>query len=112
MLQKIRQITYSPASGKVNYESKEMVCQEGKNTAVLQLRGELDQSIKVVLRIQTPGGKLQEVEGKPVSYKSIAREFKLPTAQAGIHRCQIIMSYSWETNISEVFQYEVQESLK
>ena len=112
MLEKVKGINYSPISGKVQYESSELVFQEGENTAVLQLRGELDNSIKVVLRIQTAGGKLQEVEGKPVSYKSIAREFKLPTAQAGIHRCQIIMSYSWETNVSEIFQYEVKESLK
>lgn len=112
MLEKVKGINYSPISGKVQYESSELVFQEGENTAVLQLRGELDESIKVVLRIQTPGEKLQEVEGKPVSYKSIAREFKLPTAQVGIHRCQIIMSYSWETNVSEIFQYEVKESLK
>ena len=111
MLQKVKGINYSHISGKVQYESSELVFQEGENTAVLQLRGELDPNIKVVLRIQTQG-ELIEVEGKTVPYKSIAREFQVPTAQAGIHRCQIIMSYSWETNISEIFQYEVKESLK
>ena len=112
MLKKVKQINYSPISGKVRYESSELVFQEGdKNTAVIQLRGQLDQSIKVVLRIQTPG-ELIEVEGKTVPYKSIAREFQVPTDKVGIHRCQIIMSYSWETNVSEVFQYEVKESLK
>ena len=113
MLKKVRQITYSPASGKVQYESKEMVFQElDKNIAVIQLRGELDTSIKVVLRVKRVQGELMEVEGKTVPYKSIAREFQVPTDKVGIHQCQIIMSYSWETNVSEVFQYEVKESLK
>ena len=114
MLKKVRQITYSPASGKVQFESDQMVFQEGdKGVAVLQLRGELDNSIKVVLRVKHAGGELEEVEGKPVPYKSIAREFNVPTDKGtGIYQCQIVMSYTYETNVSEVFQYEVQESLK
>ena len=114
MLKKVRQITYSPASGKVQYESKEMVFQElDKNIAVIQLRGELDTSIKVVLRVKPVQGELMEVEGKTVPYKSIAREFNVPTDKGtGIYQCQIVMSYTYETNVSEVFQYEVKESLK
>lgn len=115
MIKKVKQINYSPASGKVQYESKEMVFQElDKNIAVIQLRGELDTSIKVVLRVKPPQGQgeLIEVEGKTVPYKSIAREFSVPTDKVGIHQCQLVMSYSWETNVSEIFTYEVKESLK
>ena len=113
MLKKVKQINYSPASGKVQYESNEMVFQEGdKNTAVIQLRGELDPNVKVVIRIKPPEGDIIEVQGKTVPYKSIAREFEIPTNSVGIHQCQIVMSYTYETNVSEVFQYEVKESLK
>ena len=53
-----------------------------------------------------------EVEGKTVAYKSIAREFNVPTDSVGVFRCQIVMSYTYETNVSEIFEYEVKESLK
>lgn len=113
MLKKVRQLNYSPASGSVHFESNEMVFQEGDhNTAVIQLRGELDNSIKVVIRIKQKEGELQEVEGKPVQYKGISREFEIPTDKVGIHQAQIVMKYSWETNVSEIFTYEVKESLK
>ena len=113
MLKKVRQISMNMNSGAIQFDDK-IIFQEGDhNTAVLQLRGELDNSIKVVLRVKPPQGELQEVEGKAVPYKSIAREFDVPTDKGtGIYQAQIMMKYSYETNISEIFEYTVQESLK
>lgn len=112
MLEKVKQISYSPNSSKVNFDPPIQFMDGDHKVAVIQLRGELDDNIKAVLRVKPPQGELMEVEGKTVPYKSIAREFNVPTDSVGVFRCQIVMSYTYETNVSEVFQYEVKESLK
>ena len=65
------------------------------------------------MKVKPPQGEVQTVDGKICKLKGISREFLVPTDKGtGIYQCQIIMSYSYETNVSEVFQYEVKESLK
>ena len=79
MLKKVKQVSYSPNSSQVHFDPPIQFMDGDDNVATIQLRGELDNSIKAVLRVKPPKGEVIEVEGKTVPYKSIAREFKVPT---------------------------------
>ena len=112
MLEKCKNITYAPATGQVQFDDKITFMEGDRNISILRLRGELHDNVKVQMKVKPPQGKVQTVEGKICKFKGYSREFLVPTDTIGIHECQIIMSYSYETNVSEVFQYEVKESLK
>ena len=112
MLEKCKNITYAPATGQVQFDDKITFMEGDRNISILRLRGELHDNVKVQIKVKPPQGEVQTVDGKICKFKGISREFLVPTDTVGIHPCQIIMSYSYETNVSEVFQYEVKESLK
>lgn len=113
MLEKCKNITYTPASGKVQFDDKISFMDGDRNISILRLRGELHDNVKVQIKVKPSQGELQTVEGKICKFKGLSREFLVPTDKGtGIYQCQIVMSYTYETNVSEVFQYEVKESLK
>ena len=112
MLEKVKQISYSPNSSQVHFDPPIQFMDGDNNVAVIQLRGELDNSIKAVLRVKPPKGEVIEVEGKTVPYKSIAREFEVPTnIGVGKYKCQLKLTASFRKNMSEIFEYEVLPSL-
>ena len=113
MLEKCKNITYAPATGQVQFDDKISFMQGDRNISILRLRGELHDNVKVQMKVKPKQGEVQTVEGKICKFKGYSREFLVPTDKGtGIYQCQIVMSYSYETNVSEVFQYEVKESLK
>ena len=112
MLEKCKNITYAPATGQVQFDDKISFMEFDKNISLIRLRGELHDNVKVQMKIKPPQGEVQTVEGKICKFKGYSREFLVPTDKIGIHECQIVMSYSYETNVSEIFEYEVKESLK
>lgn len=111
MLEKCKNITYAPATGQVQCDK--ITFMEGdRNISLIRLRGELHDNVKVQMKVKPPQGEVQTVDGKICKFKGLSREFLVPTDTIGIHLCQIVMSYSYETNVSEIFQFEVKESLK
>ena len=116
MLKKVKQISYSPNSSQVHFDPPIQFMDGDDNVATIQLRGELDNSIKAVLRVKPPKGEVIEVEGKTVPYKSIAREFKVPTnIGVGKYKAQLVLTQGTginkSINKSEIFEYEVLPSL-
>lgn len=112
MLEKVRQINVNMNTGAVHFDDKITFMDGDDKVAVIQLRGELDDNIKAVLRIKPPKGEVIEVPGKPVPYKSIAREFEVPTnIGVGKYKCQLKLTASFRKNMSEIFEYEVLPSL-
>lgn len=112
MLEKCKNITYAPATGQVQFDDKITFMEGDRNISILRLRGELHDNVKVQIKVKPKQGKVQTVDGKICKFKGYSREFLVPTDSVGVFRCQIVMSYSYETNVSEVFEYTVQESLK
>lgn len=113
MLEKSKNITYSPGNGQVKFDDKITFMEGDRNISVIRLRGELHNDVKVQIKVKPPQGELQTVEGKICKFKGLSREFLVPTDKGtGIYQCQIVMSYTYETNVSEIFSYEVKPSLK
>ena len=113
MLEKSKNITYSQATGKVQFDDEITFMEGDRNISYIRLRGELHNNVKVQIKVKPPQGELEVVEGKICKFKGLSREFLVPTDKGtGIYQCQIVMSYTYETNVSEVFQYTVQPSLK
>ena len=112
MLKKVKQVAYSIASGQVQFNDEIKFNEGDHNVSYIQLRGELDKAIKAQLKVQPPKGEAQLVDGKEVPYNNISREFLVPTdLGVGKYKVQIILNYSYQTNVSDIFNYEVVASI-
>lgn len=112
MLSKKTGITYNSNNGNIMFDEK-IVLMDGENVGVLQLKGELDTTVKAILKVKPP--QQQEdiiiVTGSIVPYKSISREFSLPNKGEGEYKCQLVLQLGTSINKSEIFTYNVLPSL-
>lgn len=111
MLKKVNTVTYITGKGTINYEEP-IVFMEGDTRAIIQLRGELDNTIKATLLVKQPlKGEVIPVTGVIVPYKGISREFIVPTKIVGKYQVQLVLQEGKDINKSMVFEYEVLPSL-
>lgn len=110
MLKKVNTVTYITGNGTINYDDP-IVYMEGDTKAIIQLRGELDNTVKATLLIKPPQGDITPVTGDIMPYKGICREFNVPTKIIGKHQAQLILQAGGDTNKSMIFEYEVLPSL-
>lgn len=112
-LDKVKNISYNPNSGEVMYEEDSLQFNQGdKNTAFLNLRGEMEGYIRAELKVKAPSGKIAVLTSKVVNnLKNICRQFQLIVDEPGKYECQLVLSYSNKTNTSDIFSYVVKESL-
>ena len=110
MLKKINTVTYTMGSGTVSFDDP-IVYMEGDTKAIIQLRGELDNTIKATILIKSPKGDIVTITGAIMPYKGISREFTVPTKIVGKYQAQLILQAGGDINKSMVFEYEVLASL-
>lgn len=110
MLKKVNTVTYITGNGTINYEEP-IVYMEGDTKAIIQLRGELNSTIKATLLVKPPKGDIVTITGAIMPYKGISREFIVPTKIIGKHQAQLILQAGKDINKSMVFEYEVLHSL-
>lgn len=112
-LDKIKHIGYNPNSGEVMYEEGSLVFNEGdKNTSYIHLRGNLPDYIRAEMKIKNPAGEVVILNSKVVkSLKNICREFQLKVNAPGNYECQLVLSYSNKTNVSNKFSYKVNQGI-
>lgn len=112
-LDKVKNISYNPSSGQVMYEEDSLQFNQGdKNTAFLNLRGDMEDYIRAELKVKAPNGEIVVLTSKVINnLKNICRQFQLIVDEPGTYNCQIILSYSYKTNTSDIFSYQVKESL-
>lgn len=110
MLSKKTQIMYCINEGKIMFDDK-IVLMDGDNTGIIQLKGELDTTVKATLIIQPFEGDKITVPGTICSYKGISREFALPNKGSGKYKAQLVLTQGTDVNKSEIFEYEVLPSL-
>lgn len=84
---------------------------EGDTKALIQLRGELNNTIKATLLVKPPKGDIVTVTGAIMPYKGISREFNVPTTLVGKHQAQLVLQAGGDINKSMLFEYEVLASL-
>lgn len=110
MLKKVNTVTYITGKGTINFEEP-IVFMEGDTKALIQLRGELDDTIKATLLIKPLKGDIVTVTGVIVPYKGISREFIVPTKVVGKYQVQLVLQAGTDVNKSMIFEYEVLPSL-
>lgn len=110
MLKKVNTVTYITGKGTINFDDP-IVFMEGDTKAIIQLRGELDNTIKATLLVKPPKGDIVTVTGVIVPYKGISREFTVPTKIVGKYQAQLILQAGGDINKSMLFEYEVLASL-
>lgn len=110
MLKKVNTVTYITGKGTINFEEP-IVFMEGDTKALIQLRGELDDTIKATLLIKPLKGDIVTVTGDIMPYKGICREFNVPTKVVGKYQVQLVLQAGTDVNKSMVFEYEVLASL-
>lgn len=110
MLKKVNTITYIIGSGTINFDDP-IVFMEGDTKSIIQLRGELDDTIKATLLIKPLKGEVIPIKGVIMPYKGISREFNVITTTAGKYQAQLILQAGGDVNKSMVFEYEVLASL-
>lgn len=111
MLKKVNTVTYITGKGTINFEEP-IVFMEGDTKALIQLRGELNNTIKATLLVKQPlKGEVIPVTGVIVPYKGISREFIVPTKVVGKYQAQLVLQAGGDTNKSMLFAYEVLASL-
>lgn len=112
-LNKIKNIGYNCNCGAIMYEDESLQFNVGdKNTAFIQLRGALDSYIKAQMKIRTPNGEVVLVEGKVISNnRNVCREFAVVVDEAGKYEAQLILSFKYKTNVSNIFSYTVNKSI-
>ena len=84
---------------------------DGENVGILQLKGELQDTIKATLIIQPSEGDKITVTGTICPYKGISREFALINRGPGKYKAQLVLQQGTDINKSEIFEYEVLPSL-
>ena len=114
MLSKKTQVTYCINNGKIILEEP-ISLMEGDNVGILQLKGELDTTVKATLIIQPFEGDKVTVPGTICPYKGISREFALINKGPGKYKAQLVLTQGTginkSINKSEIFEYEVLPSL-
>lgn len=110
MLKKVNTVTYITGKGTINFEEP-IVFMEGDTKALIQLRGELDDTIKATLLIKSLKGNIVTVTGVIVPYKGISREFNVITNTPGKYQVQLVLQDGTDINKSMLFEYEVLASL-
>ena len=110
MLKKVNTVTYITGKGTINFDDP-IVFMEGDTKAIIQLRGELDNTIKANLLVKPPKGDIVTVTGVIVPYKGISREFNVITTTPGKYQAQLVLKANGDINKSMLFEYEVLTSL-
>lgn len=110
MLKKVNTVTYITGKGTINFDEP-IVFMEGDTKAIIQLRGELDNTIKATLLVKPPKGDIVTVSGVIMPYKGISREFIVPTNIVGKYQAQLVLQAGKDINKSMIFEYEVLTSL-
>ena len=110
MLKKVNTVTYITGKGTINFDDP-IVFMEGDTKSIIQLRGELDNTIKATLLVKPPKGDIITVTGVIVPYKGISREFNVITTTPGKYQAQLVLQAGGDTNKSMLFAYEVLASL-
>ena len=110
MLKKVNTVTYITGKGTINFDDP-IVFMEGDTKALIQLRGELNNTIKATLLIKPLKGDIVTVTGVIVPYKGISREFIVPTKVVGKYQVQLVLQAGGDVNKSMLFEYEVLASL-
>lgn len=110
MLKKVNTVTYITGKGTINFEEP-IVFMEGDTKALIQLRGELDDTIKATLLIKPLKGDIVTVKGAIMPYKGVSREFIVPTKVVGKYQVQLVLQAGGDVNKSMIFEYEVLASL-
>lgn len=110
MLKKVNTVTYITGKGTINFDDP-IVFMQGDTKAIIQLRGELDDTIKATLLIKPLKGNIVTVTGVIVPYKGISREFIVPTKVVGKYQVQLVLQAGGDVNKSMLFEYEVLASL-
>lgn len=113
-LNKVKHISYITSTGAVTYEEDSLVYNEGdKNVARIHLRGTIENFIRVDMKLLKPGGEVVVLTSKVVTnLKNICREFAVEVGEPGEYKCQLILSYKDQINVSDVFTYKVLEGIK
>lgn len=112
-LNKVKQINYIVGSGVVNVDDNDLAFNVGdKNISFIHLRGTMDNDIKAELKIRTPNGEVVSIEGQVISNnKNVCREFAIVVDEQGEYKCQLVLSYKYKVNVSDIFKYQVKPSL-
>lgn len=112
-LNKVKHIGYSPNSGEVTYKEEDLLFNVGdKQVAFLHLRGTMEGYIRAELKIKTPNGEVVLLTSKQITnLKNVCREFAVVVDEPGKYQCQLILSYKDQINVSDIFSYQVKESL-
>ena len=110
MLKKVNTVTYITGKGTINFDDP-IVFMQGDTKALIQLRGELDNTIKATLLIKPLKGDIVTVSGVIVPYKGISREFNVITTTPGKYQAQLVLQAGGDVNKSMLFEYEVLASL-
>lgn len=113
-LNKVKHISYITSTGAVTYEEDSLVYNEGdKNVARIHLRGTIENFIRVDMKLLKPGGEVVVLTSKVVTnLKNICREFAVEVGEPGEYKCQLILSYKDQINVSDIFSYKVLEGIK
>lgn len=112
-LDKVKNISYNCNCGAIMYEDDSLQFNQGdKNTAYLNLRGEMEGYIRAELKVKAPNGEIVVLTSKVINnLKNICRQFQLIVDEPGKYQCQLVLSYDNKTNTSDIFSYLVKESL-
>lgn len=112
-LNKIKHISYNPNNGMVTYEEGSLVFNVGdKNTAFIHLRGAMEGYIRAELKVKAPNGEVVVLTSKVVNnLKNICRQFEVIVDEPGTYDCQLVLSYSNKTNVSDIFSYRVNKGI-
>ena len=101
---------YCINEGTIMFDDK-ITLMDGDNTGIIQLKGELDTTIKATLIVQPPEGDKITVTGTICPYKGISREFALINRGPGKYKAQLVLQQGTSINKSTIFEYEVLPSL-
>lgn len=101
---------YCINEGTIMFDDK-IVLMDGDNTGIIQLKGELDTTVKATLIIQPFEGEKVIVPATICPYKGISREFALFNKGPGKYKAQLVLQQGTDINKSEIFEYEVLPSL-
>ena len=110
-LNKIRQISCIISTGAINFDDTIYFNSGDKNTAFIQLRSTLPNYIQVKMKIRTPNGEIVLIPGKAITTKNACREFAVVVDEPGEYVCQLEFSWKDQINVSDIFSYQVKESL-
>lgn len=112
-LNKIKHVGYNDNTGEVHYEENSLCFNVGdKNVSYIHLRGTMDNAIKAELKVKTPNGEVVQLSSEVITNnRNVCREFAVIVDEPGIYSCQLVLSYKYKVNVSDIFKYQVKPSL-